>query len=126
MADTSITQQREQDDSTDVEAVDSPIGKIVREHPVVVFFAIVFAYSWGVFALLYGLVGSEQISEPRVWQIPFAWGPPIAALVVIRVYRGDIRIWLGTVNLFTSHLLPIHLDNSSVLDCFDANVSAMD
>lgn len=97
MTDTSTTSQREQSEATDVSKIDSRFGRIVRAHPVVVFFAIAFAYSWGVFALLYGLVGSEQIGGSRVWQIPFAWGPPIAALVVTWLYTGEILPWLGTL-----------------------------
>lgn len=97
MTDTSTTPPREQSGATDTRALDSRFRRIVQAHPVVVFFVITFAYSWGVFALLYGLVGSEQIGGSRIWQIPFAWGPPIAALLVVWLYSGNIRPWLGAV-----------------------------
>lgn len=73
------------------------IGRIVRAHPVIAFVVITFVYSWSVFALLYGVVGGQQLGSSRFWQVPFAWGPPIAALVVVWLCSGTVRPWLGTV-----------------------------
>lgn len=73
------------------------VGRTVRTHPVGVFFVVTFLYSWGVFALLYWMIGSEQLGGSRFWQVPFAWGPLIAALLVGWLFAGDIRSWLRTV-----------------------------
>lgn len=73
------------------------IRRLVRLYPVVAFFAIAFIYSWSVFISLYGVVGGEQLGDSRLWQIPFAWGPPIAALLVVRFRHGDIWTWLRAV-----------------------------
>lgn len=73
------------------------IRRIVRTYPVVVFVAIAFAYSWSVFTLLYGAVGGQQLGSSRFWQVPFAWGPPIASLLVIQLRTDDVQSWLGTV-----------------------------
>lgn len=73
------------------------IGRIVGAYPVVAFVAIAFVYSWSVFALLYGVIGGQQLGNSRFWQIPFAWGPPIAALVVVWLRSGTVRSWLGIV-----------------------------
>lgn len=80
-----------------VSAIAGRIKRLVRLYPVVAFFAIAFIYSWGVFILLYGVVGGEQLGASRLWQIPFAWGPPIAALLVVRLRHRDIWTWLGAV-----------------------------
>ncbi|WP_177209240.1 CPBP family intramembrane glutamic endopeptidase [Natronobacterium haloterrestre] len=61
------------------------------------FFTITFLYSWAVFALMFVLIGGEQIGESRLWQIPFAWGPLLAALLVGQLSTGDVRPWLRTV-----------------------------
>lgn len=78
-------------------ALGSRVGRIARTHPVGVFFVIAFLYSWGVFALLYWVVGSEQLGGSRFWQVPFAWGPLIAALLVGWLSAGDVWSWLRTV-----------------------------
>lgn len=80
-----------------VGAIVGRIRRLVRLYPVVAFFAIAFIYSWGVFILLYGVVGGEQLGASRLWQILFAWGPLIAALLVVRLRHSDIWTWLGAV-----------------------------
>lgn len=97
MPDQSSTPRRAQSETTSAKKLDGRFGRFVRASPVVAFFAIAFTYSWGVFALLYGVVGGEQIGASRFWQVPFAWGPPISALAVIWLRSGDVRPWLGTV-----------------------------
>lgn len=87
-----------------MEALNGKIGRIVSAYPVVAFGVISFVYSWSVFALLYGAVGSQQLGRSRFWQIPFAWGPAIAALVVVWLRSGNVRSWLGTVANPRTHL----------------------
>ena len=69
-------------------------GEVVERRPVLSFFVLTFAYSWGLFGLLYLLVGGGQLGGSRWAQIPFAWGPPLAAAVVVRTTGGDVRAWL--------------------------------
>lgn len=71
--------------------------RMVRERPVAAFFVLAFAWSWCVWALLYGLLGPERLAGSRMWHVPFAWGPPLAALAVTRVERGGVRTWLAEV-----------------------------
>lgn len=80
-----------------VSAIAGRIRRLVRLYPVVAFFAIAFIYSWGVVILLSGIVGGEQLGASRLWQIPFAWGPPIAALLVVRLRHRDVWTWLEAV-----------------------------
>jgi len=47
-----------------------------------------------VFGLLYLAVGGDQLTATQWGQIPFAWGPPIAALVVVNATGEDVRTWL--------------------------------
>lgn len=70
---------------------------LLRRHPVVAFFVLAFAYSWGVWALLHGVLGPERLASSRMWHVLFAWGPPLAALAVTRAERGGVRGWLGEV-----------------------------
>ena len=71
--------------------------RLVRERPVAAFFVLAFTWSWAVWALLFGLLGPERLAGSRMWHVPFAWGPPLAALAVTRVERGGVRTWLGRV-----------------------------
>lgn len=80
-----------------MEVSNGKIGRIVRANPVVAFVVIAFVYSWSVFTLLYGVVGGQELGSSRFWQVPFAWGPPIASLVTVWLRSGNVRSWLGTV-----------------------------
>lgn len=72
-------------------------GRIIQMYPITAFFVLTYAYSWGVFALLYSVLGPEQVAATRSLHVPFAWGPPIAAIAVIHLRGGDARSWLWTV-----------------------------
>lgn len=73
------------------------LERLVRTHPVTTFFLLTFAYSWGVFALLYGVLGPERLAATRFLHAPFAWGPPLAAVALVSLRGGDVRSWLRTV-----------------------------
>ena len=70
------------------------VTRAVRKRPLIAFFVITFLYSWGLFAVLYGLLGPERIAATRTIHAPFAWGPALAALVTIHLRGGDVRSWL--------------------------------
>jgi len=74
-----------------------PLGRVVQTRPVVAFFVLTFAYSWGLFTLLYDLLGPERLAVTRSLHAPFAWGPPIAAIAVVHFRGGDVRSWLWAV-----------------------------
>ena len=73
------------------------LGRIVQTHPIAAFFVLTFAFSWGLFTLLYGVLGPERIAATRSLHAPFAWGPPIAAITVVHLRGGNVRSWLWTV-----------------------------
>lgn len=74
--------------------IDGRIGRSARRNPVSAFFVVAFLYSWGVFVLIFAMVGGERIGDSRLWQLPFAWGPLIGALLVGWLSTGDVRPWL--------------------------------
>ncbi|MGM0604039.1 MAG: CPBP family intramembrane glutamic endopeptidase [Halobacteriota archaeon] len=81
---------------TDAAVTVRPIDRLrraVRARPVGAFFAIVFAYSWGLFAVLYGVVGPTRLIESRLWIAPFAWGPAIGAATIVHLSGGSVRTW---------------------------------
>ena len=67
----------------------------IRNHPVAVFFVIVFAYSWFVWIGGYALQGTEIGADAvsQLWSVPAAWGPLIVAALVLRVTEGNLRAW---------------------------------
>lgn len=67
---------------------------VLRRHPVVAFFLLTFAWSWGYSALLYWVGGPRPSLVAR---IPFPWGPLVAAGVVTWAIGGDLREWAGQV-----------------------------
>lgn len=69
----------------------------MERYPVTGFFAVAFAYSWAVFLLLYAVLGSDRLASSRLWHVPFAWGPPLGALLVQRAGGRDVRAWLRRV-----------------------------
>lgn len=67
---------------------------VIRNHSVVVFFVIVFAYSWFVWIGGYALPGTEVGDNvSQLWSVPGSWGPLIAAALVLRATGGDLRAW---------------------------------
>ena len=67
---------------------------IIRNHSVAVFFVIVFAYTWSVWVGGYLLPGTEVGADvSQLWSVPGAWGPLIAAILVLRVSKSDVRAW---------------------------------
>lgn len=73
------------------------LGRFVQTHPIKAFFVLTFAYSWGLFGLLYGVLGPERVAATRILHAPFAWGPAIAAITVVYLRDGDLRSWLWAV-----------------------------
>jgi|AntDeeMetagen134_2_1112570.scaffolds.fasta_scaffold03968_3 membrane protease YdiL (CAAX protease family) len=69
-------------------------SSIVRKHPVAVFFFATFVCSWLVWIGGDALLGTEGGSNAsQLWIIPAAFGPPIAAALVLRTTDGDLRTW---------------------------------
>lgn len=68
-----------------------------ERHPVPAFFLATFGYSWAVFGLLVLAVGPEQLASSRLWHVPFAWGPPLAAVVVQWLIGDDVRAWVRRI-----------------------------
>ena len=69
----------------------------LRGRPVTVFFAATFLYSWGLFALLYAVLGADRLGASRLWHLPFAWGPPLGAMVATRTSGDGVAAWLRRV-----------------------------
>lgn len=102
--DGSSTEMFEQGRKQSTESVTEIIGRpggylaqIVQTYPIIAFFVLTFAYSWSLFTLLYGVLGPEQVAATRSLHVPFAWGPPIAAIAVVHLRGGDVRSWLWAV-----------------------------
>lgn len=70
--------------------------RAVRRHPVAAFFVLAFAVSWAEFGLLYALLGAERLASSRLFHVPFAWGPPLAA-VIVTWSEGRLGAWLRAV-----------------------------
>lgn len=96
---TSGESSREQtnDSASATQEIGRRMKQVLRAHPVIVFFAVAFAYSWSVFGVLYGIVGEEYPGGSRFWHVPFAWGPLFAAILGIWLGQGSVRMWLRTV-----------------------------
>lgn len=69
----------------------------LERHPIPSFFVLAFAWSWSVFGLLCLVLGPDRLAGSRAWHVPFAWGPPLAALAVVRAREGAVRRWLAEV-----------------------------
>ena len=71
-------------------------SSIVGKHSVAVFFFATFACSWLVWiggdALPGTVIGSNRT---LLWTVPAAFGPPIAAVLVLRATDGDLRTWVS-------------------------------
>lgn len=63
----------------------------VQDHQVPVFVALAIALSWGWWLLVPGLVGASELTQGLA--IPGAFGPAIAAGIVILISDGDLRAW---------------------------------
>lgn len=69
-------------------------ASVIRNHPVVAFFIIAFACTWLVWIGGYALPGTEVGADvSQLWSVPGAWGPLIAAVLVLRITKGDLRAW---------------------------------
>lgn len=83
--------------------VDGPLSRLtrartlLRARPTLAFFLAAFAYSWGVFALLVAFVGVDTVTGARRWQVPFAWGPPLAAVLSVRLDGDAVLPWLRSL-----------------------------
>lgn len=64
---------------------------IVERAPIPVFVAVTLAYSWSYAAVVYVAAGADL---GLGWQLPFAWGPLLGALAVVRGLDIDLRTWL--------------------------------
>ncbi|WP_273836417.1 type II CAAX endopeptidase family protein [Halococcus sp. PRR34] len=68
-------------------------SSIVGKHPVAVFFFTTFVFSWLVWIGGDALPGTEGEPNSSLWTVPAAFGPPIAAALVLRATDGDLRTW---------------------------------
>lgn len=67
---------------------------VVQKHPVAVFFTITFVYSWFIWIGGYALPGTGAGKNAnQIWSVPGAWGPLIAAALVLWITKGDLRAW---------------------------------
>ena len=68
-------------------------SSIARKHPVAIFFFATFVCSWLVWIGGDTLLGTEVEPNSSLWTVPAAFGPPIAAALVLRATDGDLRTW---------------------------------
>lgn len=74
---------------------DNGVAAFVNQYQLIVFFALTFAWSWGVFVLLIQPLG---LAATRHAQIVFAWGPLIGAAVVTAVSDDSVREWVAQID----------------------------
>lgn len=75
----------------------TPLRARAARRPVAAFFVLAYAWSWGLFGVLYLVLGPEDLAGSRVYHVPFAWGPPLAALAATRLAGDDVAGWLRRV-----------------------------
>ena len=62
----------------------TPVGSLVRAHPVAAFFVLAYLISWGYWLVALGIMGRSTL----LWFAPGAFGPPLAALLVTGLVDG--------------------------------------
>lgn len=62
----------------------TPVGDLVRAHPLPVFFALAYLMSWTYWLVVLGVMGRDTLA----WFVPGAFGPPLAALLVTGLVDG--------------------------------------
>ncbi|WP_135366398.1 CPBP family intramembrane glutamic endopeptidase [Halosimplex halophilum] len=66
---------------------------VATRRPVASFFAVMFAWSWGYWALVTVAVDATAVSY--LVTLPGLWGPPVSAVVVTWARGGSVRGFLG-------------------------------
>lgn len=67
------------------------VGDAIREHELIAFVALALGLSWGWWYLAPEFIGTGELS--RGLAIPGAFGPAVAAGIVIRASGGSLRAW---------------------------------
>jgi len=62
----------------------TPVGDLVRAHPVPAFFVLAYLLSWVYWLVVLGIMGRSTL----FWFVPGAFGPPLAALLVTGLVDG--------------------------------------
>ena len=70
----------------------TPVGGLVRAHPITAFFVLAYLISWVYWLVVLGIMGRSTL----FWFVPGAFGPPVAALLVTGLVDGrhGIRAFL--------------------------------
>jgi membrane protease YdiL (CAAX protease family) len=71
--------------------MDYDIRAAIHRHEVIAFVVLTLTFSWGWWILVPQLVGADGLSRGLV--IPGAFGPVIAAGIVVRLSGGSLRAW---------------------------------
>lgn len=71
------------------------IQEAIQQYEVTAFVVLTFVISWGWWVLVLGLVGAGELSRGLL--IPGAFGPAIAAGIVVWLSGGSLRVWASRV-----------------------------
>lgn len=72
----------------------------MRRHPLISFFLISCIVSWGYWEII---VRPAGFIDERLMQIPFAWGPLIACLLVINFSGDNVKKWIKQISRWRVH-----------------------
>lgn len=74
---------------------------LIRRHPLISFFLISCIVSWGYWEII---VRPAGFIDERSMQIPFAWGPLIASLLVIKLSGDHVKEWIKQISRWRVHI----------------------